>query len=70
MRDCGQKGRISMAKKHPAGTALDKWYESKEGQRCLKGSTEGKFLRNRLYWAYMAGWQDCRKEIEKQIKAL
>lgn len=59
-----------MAEKHPAAIALEKWFESDEGKKCCEGTTVGEFLRNRLYRAFMAGWQGCGKEIEKQIKKI
>ena len=50
-------------KKHPSAIALDEWIESEEGQTCSEGTTYGDYLRNRLYRAFMAGWnaRDSRK---------
>jgi len=50
-------------KKHPSAIALDEWNESEEGQGCREGTTYGDYLRNRLYRAFMAGWnaRDSRK---------
>lgn len=35
--------------------AWKKWLASKEGQSCTKGTAEGKFLENRLWYAFNAG---------------
>lgn len=43
------------AKKHPDVIAFEKWEESEEGKRCHTGSADGQYLRNRLWFAFMAG---------------
>ncbi len=51
-------GKKKEVKKHPAAVALDKFYDSEEGRKCLEGITYyGNYLRNRLYRAFMAGWK-------------
>ncbi len=42
-------------KKHPAMIAWGKWLNSEEGKSCTKGEAEGKYLENRLWFAFMAG---------------
>lgn len=36
--------------------ARDEWLESDEGKKCLEGTTYGDYLRNRIYTAFIAGW--------------
>lgn len=59
-----------MAKKHPSAVALDKWFQSEDGQKCSQGTTSGIYLQNRLSLAFMAGWEKCRKEMIKELKSL
>lgn len=37
-------------------TAIDRWFESRDGEICTSGAAEGQFLRNRLKKAFAAGW--------------
>ena len=41
----------------PLAKARDEWFESEEGRRCCDGVTSGKYLRNRLESAFLAGAQ-------------
>ena len=36
--------------------ARDKWLASDEGKKCCEGQASGRFLRNRLVEAFIAGW--------------
>lgn len=40
----------------PIAKARDEWFESKEGIECQDGEADGKYLRNRLEAAFIAGW--------------
>lgn len=44
-----------MAEKHPTAIARDRWFESDEGQKCLRGRAEGEYLKNRIERAFLAG---------------
>lgn len=35
--------------------AWDSWIASEQGEKCLGPGAVGEYLRNRLWWAYMAG---------------
>lgn len=35
----------------------DAWLLTDEAKKCLDGTARGQFLQNRLWWAYMAGWE-------------
>lgn len=47
---------------------LDKWFNSIEGRKCLAGKTEGKYLKNRLWLAFIAGWNMANENLKKLIK--
>ena len=40
---------------------FDDWLKTPDGITCCCGKTEGEYLRNRLWYAYMAGWNDARR---------
>ncbi len=42
--------------------ARDEWFNSTEGSSCLSGITSGKYLRNRLERAFIAGFDAAIKE--------
>lgn len=42
--------------------SLEEWLATEEGKNCAKGKTEGEYLRNRLWWAFMAGWNAAKGE--------
>jgi hypothetical protein len=50
--------------KNRLAKARDKWLESKEGSECCAGTATGQYLRNRLEWAFIAGW-DAREAEQK-----
>jgi len=35
---------------------MDEWFESEEGQKCQEGQPKGKYLYNRLFLAFSAGY--------------
>lgn len=35
--------------------AFENWLGTEQGQKCVKGSASGVYLKNRLYFAFMAG---------------
>jgi hypothetical protein len=37
---------------------FDAWLKTPDGITCCCGTTDGKFLQNRLWYAYMAGFKD------------
>jgi hypothetical protein len=41
----------------PSAKARDEWFNSFDGVRCLDGTAEGQYLRNRLECAFLAGWE-------------
>lgn len=43
--------------KHPAAIAWNKWLESEEGFKCQEGNANGQYLQNRLWHAFMAGYE-------------
>lgn len=43
--------------------AIDKWFKSEDGKKSTEGITHGRYLRNRLELAFIAGW-DARDEIK------
>lgn len=57
-----------MGKKHPANKEWKKWKETIEGMKCLKDEAEGRFLENRLFWAFMAGWRAAVRIIKIALK--
>jgi len=44
--------------------ARDRWLQSDEGKRCLKGKTSGQYLENRLRLAFIAGWDACEQALK------
>jgi hypothetical protein len=48
----------------PFALARDQWLESDEGKKCGEGMTSGKYLENRLFYAFVAGW-NAREKQEK-----
>lgn len=44
--------------------ALEDWFQSEEGRRCVQGSAHGQYLENRLMRAFAAGWTRGRHAIE------
>lgn len=53
-------------KRHPANEALDEWLRTSQGQSCAAGKAEGQYMQNRLYWAFMAGWN--ANESSRHVK--
>ncbi len=53
-------------KKHPNVIALEEWFETEIGKRCLMGSAESIYLKNRLTDAFYAGieWKE-KQYIER-----
>jgi hypothetical protein len=35
---------------------FEAWLLTEEAKGCLEGTVTGQYLKNRLWWAYMAGW--------------
>lgn len=48
--------------------ARDKWFASKEGEKCCEGMTSGQYLQNRLESAFIAGWD--AREKHKQAEGI
>lgn len=44
--------------------ALNTWFASDQGKGCLEGGADGKYLKNRLEAAFIAGW-DAGKAAQK-----
>jgi len=44
-----------------ASLAWAVWLDSEEGRMCTEGQATGQYLQNRLWRAYMRGWQDATK---------
>lgn len=42
------------------------WKKTEEGKRCLAEGAVGKYLENRLWWAYMAGYEAAKNVYEKE----
>ena len=57
-----------VAHKSNLARARDKWLESGDGVKCCQGSTQGRFLKNRIECAFVAGWNFCGELIEKGIR--
>ena len=52
--------------KSPLAKAREKYFDrTSEGVVACEGKTEGKYLRNRLESAFIAGWDACEKENSK-----
>lgn len=49
--------------KHSDQKAFEEWLESKEGKECIAGQTQGEYLKNRIWYAFMAGRRSFEKEI-------
>lgn len=49
---------------------LDKWIKSEEGRACMQGVTEssGKYLQNRLFLAFTAGYSAATERLRRLIK--
>jgi hypothetical protein len=47
---------IEKLKTNTAALAWEKWLNSPEGQGCSEGQAHGKWLQNRLWHAFMEGW--------------
>jgi hypothetical protein len=39
------------------GASWEAWLLTEEAKKCMEGSAAGQYLKNRLWWAYMAGWK-------------
>jgi len=48
--------------------ARDEWLASDEGVRCCRGSTQGRFLKNRIELAFVSGWNFCGELVERKIR--
>lgn len=53
-------------------SSFTEWLKSEEGRTCAQGTATGKYLENRLWWAYHAGQENAAslEVTEEQIKAL
>lgn len=55
-------------KRHPASVAWDAWIQSIHGKKLAAGEATGQYLRNRLLWAFMAGWDAANGEDAKESR--
>jgi hypothetical protein len=59
MIELRDKGRAQfaaeMARNQAIARAWDSWITSEEGEKCMSEGAFGEYLRNRLWWAFMAG---------------
>jgi hypothetical protein len=58
--DPGRKGEI--VKIDGFGDAWKEWLNSEHGQSCQSGTATGEYLRNRLWWAFCAGFVIGRRQ--------
>ena len=49
---------------HPATVAWSDWLTTDEGRQCMNGSSHGPYLENRLWRAFMAGYDAKAKELK------
>ncbi len=57
------KGEERRDYRNPLAKARDAFMESVEGLECLRGVTTGKYLKNRIERAFIAGWH--ARELSK-----
>ena len=59
-------------KRHACCVAVDTWLESDEGQESSKPAAflEKRFLKNRLWRAFIAGWFASEKHKESELRVL
>lgn len=58
---------IEELKRHPKAIAFDEWLRTPEGITCTCGRTDGEYLQNRLWYAFMAGYsaRETSSEVPK-----
>jgi len=54
--------------KSPLAKAIDKYLSSDKARKSLEGVTQGKYLRNRIELAFIAGWDACVKYMKEKRK--
>jgi len=55
--------------KLPLVRAIDFYfYRTQRGEMLCQGKAEGKYLRNRVEEAFIAGWDACEKAVTKALK--
>lgn len=55
---------LAQIKRHHSAVAFDAWLRTPEGITCACGLSEGKYLQNRLWYAFMAGYSARTSEGE------
>jgi len=50
---------VKVTNKSDLARARDEWLASDEGVKCCRGGTQGRFLKNRIECAFVAGWNFC-----------
>jgi hypothetical protein len=48
--------------------AWRQWLESDKGKQCIAGDAHGRYLENRLWWAFMAGAESAEMAIKTESK--
>ncbi len=56
-------------RKAPSVVAWNRWLQSSAGQACAEGKADGKYLENRLWSAFMAGWNGAESALPESITA-